>query len=330
MNRVAWFRARHSGTGRGLVMVLLMLAPSCGPAAEKPPPAAETPPPAAETPPPAAEMPPPAAETPQSSMIACHTGDAAYRFHLPSEATWDLKAMDPELVEFYQAIGQRLGLSLESVLGELADDYYTRLNSFERFQGILGSLKNLVESRDPQLAELASQPDDNDDEVIIYVDPVCDHCQKVVEKFQRLWEFCGGAPKPDFRLLPGSDERSIRAAAWLAVIHEHSPRWYTEAINEFLFLLPTGRGDAASLAEDYLAGLDPEIRVSAVEAASQRLKGRQTEFPATDHYAPLIIFRSRSITENREGPIPFDPFRKESVLLVTLRFIQASDMKPDL
>jgi hypothetical protein len=250
----------------------------------------------------------------------------------PRIADWDLSTMNPVVVAFFSELSRSENMSVSVLLGEVADSYFKRQYSFEEFQGTLLSFKALISSKHPKASHLMLDSEDQEGEnlrlgnsIIIYIDPLCEHCKKVLDLLVKASEVCPSeAPRIVVRLLPSSSEGSRDAAAVLDLIKAEKPDQYLAACVKFLSVLSGSSGTLDELAREYLGGrLYRES--SEFRRSRKRVNSVYDSFPGNEEGAPLVVFRGRILRKDPSRDFPFDPLKDWKMLLLTVRLVNNFD-----
>jgi len=260
------------------------------------------------------------------NLSAASTGDPTdpYKGHL-SEPTR----------RFYQNVGLNCASDLQRLQQAVAESYHSRDYEPDEYEEGLLALKHGASPAQAKFGALEYRPEEpatdqnpNDEVLVLYVDPMCGECSRVVRLVLDARKEYSGFPPIAFRILPNTHGPSQEVATMLEYIRIERPELFTAAVLDALQTLPEGRGTLQGLAKDYLGKMPSRSTIAwhAAESHSADVVARVRDIPIGP---PFGIYHGRLLAQMRPARIPFDVFRDSNMLVLALATIDASSGAKD-
>ncbi|HVT61811.1 MAG TPA: hypothetical protein VHR45_25865 [Thermoanaerobaculia bacterium] len=245
-------------------------------------------------------------------------------------APWKMSQLNSELKIFYARAAASRDVSLDVILGPLADNYYHRKFAFSDFEGALASLKLVIERRDSLFTPAShddsepAMPAVNDKDLLfVYLDPTCETCQGVLNLLTEARASCSASfPAIVLRPLPSAEKSSLDASVVLRMIEKRSPASFVEAFSEFLNLLPSDAGRLVQLSSAYLGDESRRLSRESTRARRKLIEERQA-LRSRGYFPPIVSYRGRTLRRSHASSVPFDPLRDQQALLQTMYLIRS-------
>lgn len=187
-------------------------------------------------------------------------------------------------------------------------------------EGSLGSLVRLL--RDSSRWQTKKRDFASRQRIVLWVDVTCETCARALVTAKRA------AADLDDRVtyeVVGFDPSSERAAAVLELVRERDPEGFSNAVEEFLSVLPHRTDALALLAEQYLKTPDVE-GLPSWASAQAKVRERRKELASADVSTPFAEvdgFRLSRDDRPPYGQVGFDPFADKSLFTLAVRVVRA-------
>jgi hypothetical protein len=214
-------------------------------------------------------------------------------------------------------------------IGGLVSEYRKRRYSDDELSEALRSLAHLIFTRS-FVGSIDVHPDEPrlegvEDPIVIYVNPTCDECQRVVSIIIKARRACDGDfPSVVFRLLPANEPRSIEATTALTAARRHSRDDYVSLVLDFLNILPDSDRSIDSLIPPTF-GVQHFADLPEYAESERFIRATLQSDLARERTAPIVIFHDRILERDRTFTIPFDPLRDDQSFNAVINAIRVLD-----
>lgn len=238
----------------------------------------------------------------------------------------------PPLASFLTGVRQQCPAEFDRVFAAVAKSYVTRDYTFDEFSKALQSLVEAATVRDAPLGSIARRESDialgNEEDgepLILYVNPTCDECARVVSLVVKT-EKVSQIPFPPVlvRLLPSHEDDSLRAAELLEILRQRDRGVFTNALLDVLQTVPEGKASVDTAIDPYMKPI-PASDSEDWRMAARRLDEDARALSAMDIPPPFGAFRGHRVARYRSARIPFDTFHDADALILAISAIRAAE-----
>jgi len=166
-------------------------------------------------------------------------------------------------------------------------------------------------------------PTNRRDVLLVWINPTCPHCRNVADLIHDYQHASSDAPAAVFRMLPSThDEVSQYTALNLQVLEFREPAQFVPRLYELLHTPPSDIQSVDARMKDLFAY--PALELPESDGARKCLLQASQSFPS-EMGAPVVVFRGRILSPNKEGGLLFDPLRNVTNLEATVHAIRVAD-----